>query len=143
MRTKKAAAGTAARKNKLQIEPYQKGKPLSNLKQQIGELLLFGDSQKGNFWGRFESKLRRYTDLRISGGCNMSAERQLQIEARRAQIPKLYLATYEKAIGGRSRKSAMHAFCLECCGWQIKEVFLCSDLGCPLYPYRPLLRSLF
>ena len=70
----------------------------------------------------------------------MNNDRQRQIEARRTQIPKLYLATYEKAIGGRSRKSAMHAFCLECCGWQIKEVFLCSDLGCPLYPYRPCSR---
>jgi len=64
-------------------------------------------------------------------------KRQAQIAERRKQIPKLYRATYEKAIGGKSRKAAMHAQCLECCGWQIKEVFLCTDLSCPLYPYRP------
>lgn len=53
------------------------------------------------------------------------------------QIPILYRSLYARAIGGKSRKAAMHSFCLECCGWQIKEVFLCTDLGCPLYPYRP------
>ena len=63
--------------------------------------------------------------------------REHQIERQRTQIPKLYWALYERAIGGRSRKAATHSFCLECCGWQIKEVFLCTGLACPLYPYRP------
>ncbi len=67
----------------------------------------------------------------------MSTSREQQISERRAQIPKLYRAKYDKAVGGQSRKAAMHSFCLECCGWQIKEVFLCTDLACPLYPYRP------
>lgn len=67
----------------------------------------------------------------------MSVERQEQIAARLAQIPKLYRATYEKAVRGKSRKAALRAFCAECCGYQIKEVYLCTDLGCPLYPYRP------
>ena len=67
----------------------------------------------------------------------MNIERQRKIAERRAQIPKLYLGTYNKAITGKSRKAAMHTFCLECCGWQIKEVFLCTSPQCPLYPYRP------
>ena len=67
----------------------------------------------------------------------MSMERQEQIATRLAQMPKLHRATYEKAVRGKSRKSALHAFCAECCGYQIKEVHLCTDLGCPLYPYRP------
>lgn len=67
----------------------------------------------------------------------MSKERQKLIEQRRAQIPKLYRGTYDKAVGGRSRKAAMHVFCLECCGYQIQEVYLCTDLACALYPYRP------
>lgn len=62
---------------------------------------------------------------------------QEQIAERQKQMPKLYRATYDRAIRGKSRKSAVNAFCLECCGWQIKEVYLCTDLGCPLYPYRP------
>ena len=67
----------------------------------------------------------------------MSTARKEQIAERRAQIPRLYRATYDKAVAGKSRKAAMHGFCLECCGWQIKEVFVCTDLGCSLYPYRP------
>lgn len=67
----------------------------------------------------------------------MSKERQKLIEQRRAQIPKLYRGIYDKAVGGRSRKAAMHVFCLECCGYQIQEVYLCTDLACTLYPYRP------
>ena len=67
----------------------------------------------------------------------MSLERQEQIATRLAQMPKLHRATYERAIIGRSRKAAMHSFCCECCGYQIQEVYFRTDLGCPLYPYRP------
>ncbi len=67
----------------------------------------------------------------------MSAEGQEQTAARLAQMPKQYRPTYERAMTGKSRKAAMHAFCAECCGYQIQEVYLCTDLGCPLYPYRP------
>ncbi len=67
----------------------------------------------------------------------MNRERRSQIAERRTQIPKLYRALYNRAIAGRSRKAAMHSFCVECCGYEIKEVFVCSDLGCLLYPYRP------
>lgn len=67
----------------------------------------------------------------------MSANRQEQIAARLAQMQKQYRPTYNRAMTGKSRKAAMRAFCAECCGWEIREVFLCTDLGCPLYPYRP------
>ena len=72
----------------------------------------------------------------------MNAERQEHIEQRRAQMPRSYRACYDKAVSGKSRKAAMRAFCLECCGYEIREVFLCTDLGCPLYPYRPRSRVL-
>ena len=70
---------------------------------------------------------------------NVSSDklRREQIEQYRAQIPKLYRGIYDKAISGRSRKAAMHSFCVECCGYQIAEVYNCTDLACPLYPYRP------
>lgn len=64
------------------------------------------------------------------------SSRKMQIAERRAQIPKLYRALYDRAVAGKSRKAAMHSFCIECCGYQIKEVFLCSDSACPLFPYR-------
>lgn len=71
----------------------------------------------------------------------MNIESQRKIGEHRAQIPKLYRGIYDKAVTGKSRKAAMHAFCLECCGWEIKEVFACTDSGCALYPYRSKSRA--
>jgi len=67
----------------------------------------------------------------------LNEKRARQISERLAQIPRAYRGIYKRAVAGKSRKAAMHAFCNECCGWQIKEVFLCTDLACSLYPYRP------
>ena len=67
----------------------------------------------------------------------MTRDQEAKIAERLSQMPKKYRATYNQAMSGRSRKAAMRAFCLECCGWEIKEVFLCTDSGCNLYPYRP------
>ena len=72
---------------------------------------------------------------------NSKEESRKRIAEHRAQIPKLYRGIYDKAVTGKSRKAAMHVFCLECCGWQIKEVHACSDTGCSLYPYRPKPRA--
>ncbi len=58
------------------------------------------------------------------------------------EVPTKYQRIYRRAMTGKSRKAAMHAFCLECCYWQIKEVQLCGDDGCPLFPYRPRARIL-
>ena len=52
------------------------------------------------------------------------------------QVPRKYRAIYERATSGKSRKAAVRAFCLECVGWQAREVDLCTSPGCPLYPYR-------
>ncbi len=52
------------------------------------------------------------------------------------RIPPAYRGLYRRAITGRSRKSAVRAFCLECVGWSPKEVRLCVTKGCPLYMYR-------
>ena len=53
------------------------------------------------------------------------------------EIPEQYRVVYNKAMGGKSRRAGIKAFCLECCGWSYSDVANCSDLGCPLYPYRP------
>ena len=31
---------------------------------------------------------------------------------------------------------AIRLYCLECCGWQVREVRLCVANECPLWPYR-------
>ena len=62
---------------------------------------------------------------------------QEQIEQRLKQMPDIHRANYKKAMRGKSKKAAIKAFCLECVQWQKEDVRLCSDLACPLYPYRP------
>ena len=66
---KNAAVAAAARKNGQRSKPYPKADSLSraNLKLRLGELLLFGDKQQMNFWRQFESKLRRFCELKLHG----------------------------------------------------------------------------
>ena len=52
------------------------------------------------------------------------------------QPPKKYIKIYAKAMRGKSRKAAIHMMCLECMGYDPKEVTSCTDKGCPLYKYR-------
>lgn len=63
--------------------------------------------------------------------------REEAIEKRLAAMPKLYRGHYKKAMRGRSMKAAITAQCLECVCWIRKEVELCTDKGCPLFPFRP------
>ena len=63
--------------------------------------------------------------------------REEQIQARRSQMPKKYRTVYDRAVRGKSLRSAINAQCLECCCWQSKEVSLCTDCGCPLWSVRP------
>ena len=71
----------------------------------------------------------------------MMKTREEQIAERREQMPKIHRANYDKAMKGRSMKAATKAFCLMCVCWQKEEVRLCTDLACPLYPYRPYKNS--
>jgi hypothetical protein len=63
--------------------------------------------------------------------------RDQAMRERLEQIPKRYRPAYRAAMRGRSRKAAIKAQCLECCGWERTEVQACTDTGCPLHPYRP------
>ncbi|HUU83551.1 MAG TPA: hypothetical protein VM243_08610 [Phycisphaerae bacterium] len=51
-------------------------------------------------------------------------------------VPERYRSLYRRAMTGRSRKAAIRAHCLMCCGWQSVEVEKCTARMCPLYPYR-------
>jgi hypothetical protein len=64
-------------------------------------------------------------------------DRHRQIDERRAQMPEIHRANYDKALRGKSMKAAIKAFCLECVCWQKEEVRLCTSFACPLYSYRP------
>jgi hypothetical protein len=71
----------------------------------------------------------------------MTKSRAGQIEERRAQIPDIHKANYDKAMRGKSLRAGTKAFCLECVNWQKEEVRHCTDFACPLYPYRPYKNS--
>lgn len=59
-----------------------------------------------------------------------------RLKERLAQMPPLYRGQYKRAMQGRSRQSAIDAFCLMCVGWQRQEVALCTDPACPLWLHR-------
>lgn len=63
-------ANGTAKKNNLQKRSYRKAIPLSSLKIQIGEILLFLQDQSTEQiqWEVFDSTLRRYIDLKFCGG---------------------------------------------------------------------------
>jgi len=61
-----------------------------------------------------------------------------QIKKRLSEMPETMRKTYQRAMRGRSQKAAIVSFCFECVGYLRPEVELCTDLGCPLYPYRPI-----
>ena len=55
----------------------------------------------------------------------------------RTNIPNVHKANYAKALRGRSMRSGIKAFCLECVCYQKEEIRNCTDDGCPLFKYRP------
>lgn len=67
----------------------------------------------------------------------LSSQRAEAIAKRRSDMPKVYRGIYDRAVAGRSLRSAVNSFCLECVMWQREEVRLCTSLACPLWPYRP------
>jgi hypothetical protein len=68
---------------------------------------------------------------------HLDPTRRSSVAKRLADVPKTAQNTYLRAVGGRSPRAGIKAFCNECCGWQRAEVARCTALACPLYPYRP------
>jgi hypothetical protein len=77
---------------------------------------------------------KSYTQARTP---SMEIFRAEHIRKHRTEIPIIHRQTYDRAMKGKSLKSAIKSFCLECCCWQKEEVRLCTSLACPLFPYRP------
>lgn len=55
----------------------------------------------------------------------------------REQLTPKFRGIYDKAMTGRSLKSAIQVGCLICTTCKTKEIKNCSDSGCQNYPYRP------
>lgn len=63
--------------------------------------------------------------------------RSEQIAKRLSNMPSTCKGAYRKAVNHKSMRAAVNSQCLECIGYVRKEISVCSDLGCPLYSYRP------
>lgn len=50
----------------------------------------------------------------------MNEQRRQQIGERRAQMPRAYRATYDRAVAGKSLRAAINSFCLECVCMNLK-----------------------
>lgn len=57
--------------------------------------------------------------------------------AEQRQIPRRDQAEYFRATAGRSRADAIHSFCKECSGFDVRAAIDCEVRGCPLWPFRP------
>jgi len=61
-----------ADKNESHCKTYLKAAPLSSIKEQIGQLLLYlqisPETDKHVYWQQFETMLSQYLDLKICGG---------------------------------------------------------------------------
>jgi len=59
------------------------------------------------------------------------------IRKRLDSMPVTCRMGYVKAMSGKSPAAGIRAHCLECVGWQRREVARCTAVACPLWPYRP------
>ncbi len=62
----------------------------------------------------------------------------MSILSKAKDMPGIYEKNYLAAVSGKaSPRNAIKAFCIECYGYQRKEVTSCSAIECPLNLYRP------
>ena len=54
-----------------------------------------------------------------------------------AQESPRHVETFRKAFEGKSLRAAINAHCVECVGYDAREIRGCTVRGCPLYEVRP------
>ena len=97
-----------------------------------------GDAAMTDVTDRIQASVDPDNAVQTAPGSTISALADLEAIRRKRlpQIPGKYRSLYLRAWGGKSRKAAIRAFCLECTGYDAAEVRRCTDGACPLYPYR-------
>ena len=89
-------------------------------------------SQKSRRTAKSAVKLLESRNLSLTGDDRAKVLRRVE------EMPVSCRNTYLRALKGRSRQTAIRAFCQMCVGWQHRgDVKDCADPACPLYPYRP------
>lgn len=59
-------------------------------------------------------------------------------DAKLLMAPERVRKRLARAWAGKSKAAAIASFCLECVGYDRKEVALCTSLACPLWEHRPV-----
>lgn len=61
-----------------------------------------------------------------------------RIAKRRSDMSELYRPLYDRVVAGTaSPRQAIKSFCLQCMGWQRKDVATCKTAECSLHRHRP------
>ena len=65
-------------------------------------------------------------------------KRKMSITKKADKMPGIYRKNYLAVVEGKaSPRNAIKAFCIECQGYQRKEVTKCNVIDCPLNLFRP------
>ena len=79
------------------------------------------------------------TNKQYTQSNNLSSQNQTKrIAIHRQRMPRQYRKVYDAAMTGKSLRAAVNSQCIECIGYDLREVKLCCSPQCPLFPYRPL-----
>jgi hypothetical protein len=77
-------------------------------------------------------------DYSNNGPDMSSAKKADRIAKHRKDMPRQFRRVYDIAQTGHSLRAAVNSQCIECMGYQFKEVRLCVSPQCPLFKYRPV-----
>ena len=72
----------------------------------------------------------------VSKQHDLTPRMAVKVAMLRAGHPTL-VSVFSRAFSGKSAKAGIKAFCIECFGYQPREVNGCTSTDCPLYYYRP------
>lgn len=79
----------------------------------------------------------------MSNQAPLQAPHESEIEQKRAKrlqdvskyAPR-HVGAFQRAYKGKSRKSAIQAYCVDCMGFNASEVKHCTSPACPLFEFR-------
>lgn len=81
--------------------------------------------------------LRKEKDIKISPTLEPSKEKILAKLSYIRKHNKSVINTFISAYSGRSKAAGLKALCIECMGFDKKEIKECTAPTCPLWCYRP------
>lgn len=86
---------------------------------------------------RQKASAKSADDLMQEAKLGVGPTAEAAILRRLTEMPVTCRQNYLKAMSGKSVTAGVKAYCMECLGHDRSSVRRCTDLGCPLFPYRP------